>query len=165
MDTSAEYIKMCNCPEIQDEATKATTFYRRRHVLYNPSTFVYVANYSGHFWHCAENNLQKIEDMKYNNAFIWEIWLPRQDQLQEMLNWKHQPRAMLRNMANFVNDGHCLSLCEEKHGEFKAYGKRISTLHMKNWSPEQLWLAFVMYEKYKKQWNGKEWVSENPSEG
>ncbi len=106
---------------------------------------------------------EKHEDSNSFNAGnnIVGAWLPRQDQLQAMLNWNHHPRAMLKNMATWATDGHCLSICEEQHGEFKAWGKRINTLHMKRWSPEQLWLAYIMWELHKKQWNGKEWVSEN----
>ena len=28
----------------------------------------------------------------------------------------------------------------------------------KNYSMEQLWLAFVMKDKYKKVWNGEDWI-------
>ena len=48
------------------------------------------------------------------------VWLPRQDQLQEMV--------------------------EKDNFSVKAT------------SMEQLWLAFVMKEKYNKQWNGEGWV-------
>ena len=28
-------------------------------------------------------------------------------------------------------------------------------------TPEQLWLAFVMYEKFNKIWDGKQWIKKN----
>ncbi len=70
------------------------------------------------------------------------IWLPRQDQLQEMvkdgLAWLHV------RFDEFVRSrkGEWLS------GEIQDYD-----------SFEQLWLAFVMREKFGKAWDGKEWNS------
>ena len=84
------------------------------------------------------------------------IFLPRQDQLQDMLEWKHQSRAMLVNMTNWCNDGHCISKCDERAG-MMPFGESIETYHMKDWSPEQLWLSYIMYKKYNKQWIDNNW--------
>lgn len=73
------------------------------------------------------------------------VWLPRQDQLQEMA----------------VNRG--------KNGPNTSYWHKAVEFFeywMKNgiWagsSMEQLWLAFVMKEKYGKIWNSTDWVK-NP---
>ena len=65
-------------------------------------------------------------------------WLPRQDQLQEMIisfGHGHQNSGILIGVSSF------------------SYKYRYD-----NGSMEQLWLAFVMKEKYQKTWNGKEWV-------
>ncbi len=62
------------------------------------------------------------------------IWLPRQDQLQEML-WTVTATDIyhwLRKVTEFQMRNSCQSM-------------------------EQLWLAFVMKEKYNKTWDGKEW--------
>jgi hypothetical protein len=61
------------------------------------------------------------------------IWLPRQDQLQEMVGNHYSTKAkQLRMLAEF-----------DDNGVYRTY--------------EQLWLAFVMKEKGKV-WNGEDWI-------
>lgn len=93
-------------------------------------------------------------------------WIPNQSELQEILEWNHQPRAMLLNMANWVSGGHCISKDMERSSTVKIHGKRLSTYHMKDWSPEKLWLAFIMHQKFNKTWNQMKdnWVTV-PKEG
>ncbi len=71
------------------------------------------------------------------------IWLPRQDQLQEMVNSdgvnKYNPPAMLDRLLEFARE--------------YDVGFTVGS------SMEQLWLAFVMREKYNKTWSGEEWKS------
>ena len=65
-------------------------------------------------------------------------WLPRQDQLQKMILE--------------VVDYETTALLESKFHKFLTW--------LDEWdftSMEQLWLAFVMHEKYNKHWNGKDW--------
>ncbi|MCK5236306.1 MAG: hypothetical protein KAR06_04895 [Deltaproteobacteria bacterium] len=75
--------------------------------------------------------------------WIWNeygdtVWLPRQDQLQEM-----------------VSDGDCAyDLFHRFEIWVNCYDAEISQLEL---SMEQLWLAFVMKEKYNKVWKGEEW--------
>lgn len=76
------------------------------------------------------------------------VWLPRQDELQEMLI----PFKLPKN---------CESLGEDCHNLAYYFGQFV----LNRWcycikfkSMEQLWLAFVMWEKYKKVWDGEEWV-------
>jgi hypothetical protein len=71
-----------------------------------------------------------------------DIWLPRQDQLQ----------AMLLNYLNFTSTtwGLLSAVYHKTWKETEYYSLFISM--------EQLWLSFVMYEKYNKIWNGKDWV-------
>ena len=72
------------------------------------------------------------------------IWLPRQDQLQAMS--KHKDIGLL--LAEFFwwatrsPTGHTTDV-QETH--------RCNSM-------EQLWLAFVMYEKYQKVWDGEKWI-------
>ena len=70
------------------------------------------------------------------------IWLPRQDQLQEMVN----------------NPKYKFSL---QGGVFERLWKYYESIEFVDCfminSYEQLWLAFAMQEKFDKQWNGKEW--------
>jgi len=69
-----------------------------------------------------------------------EVWLPRQDQLQEMRSWDKRMtiRETLETFSVFI-------------------GFERAEYYDKFTSMEQLWLAFVMKEKYNKQWNGKDW--------
>jgi len=64
------------------------------------------------------------------------VWLPRQDQLQEMIK-SISAFGRLKRFYRFV-------YFEENRRH--------------EWSMEQLWLAFVMKEKYEKVWDGTEWV-------
>jgi len=79
-------------------------------------------------------------------------WLPRQDQLQEMLNnvgW-HQYDEPGWNL-HFINKKmSCEPDLPDDGGPSAYYGSFTSF--------EQLWLAFVMKEKYNKAWNGEEWI-------
>ena len=117
MDTSKEYIKMCEkAEEIQKEwiPQNGDFFFTNK---------VYV-------WGCYECKKG--------------IWLSRQDQLQEMLDVNNskfvKPCFMAMNFAEWLNNN-----------------IRFSNV---DWSMEQLWLAFVMIEKYNKIWNSEEWVEE-----
>ena len=68
------------------------------------------------------------------------IWLPRQDQLQEMVEL---PRPKL------VTEFYTFAVCSEVEGVLALNYYR---------SMEQLWLAFVMKEKYNKTWSEEEWL-------
>jgi hypothetical protein len=83
-----------------------------------------------------ENAYDKLKKM-------WS-WLPRQDQLQDMLPKEYVTvDAMFNDLNNWIfkNDDYL---------EDTFYG---------NETAEQLWLAFVMKEKWNKSWNGKEWIN------
>ena len=66
------------------------------------------------------------------------IWLPRQDQLQGMITIAR-------------NSGELLDL-------FVSFLLHAEPNYSKLYSMEQLWLAFVMKEKYNKTWNGEDWI-------
>lgn len=62
------------------------------------------------------------------------IWMPRQDELQDMV-WLGTATSIyyqLRHITEFQMKYSCQTM-------------------------EQLWLAFVMKEKYNKTWNGEDW--------
>lgn len=128
MDTSEVYVKMCEkATEIQD-------------------------------WH--QDNIQDADFIKDNLGMVYAadesclagdidnyIWLPRQDQLQEMM----QPCGyveLIRDFSDFCfrQSYHCSD--EGTHNPAVAYLD----------SMEQLWLAFVMKEKFGKVWNGEDWI-------
>lgn len=119
MDISEEYIKMCDCDEIQKEwKAKEGDFFTVKHPKekYRP---VWVFDFY---------------DMKeYEKNYYPCVFLPRQDQIQEMVGCV--PGNHLSLMGKFVKFDYYHSL-------------------------EQKWLAFYMHEKHKKTWDGKEWVAE-----
>ena len=102
MDTTKEYIKMCDCSEIQ-RRWRADEF---------------------DFFVCSCHK----ERCNCQGGETSEIWLPRQDQLQDMIPIQHE----------FVLGG-------------------VYCACQKEWSLEQLWLSYVMAELYNKKWNGEEW--------
>lgn len=145
MDTSESYIKMCEkAEEIQAQWLNHDT---EGDFAVSTKT---IEGYNG-FWELKANEVMIVgNDSEYDltieqQADIDEtgaIWLPRQDQLQEMVgvNWVRT----LNDFGWWVNDN---SADEWSFDNVLFWG-----------SMEQLWLAFVMKEKYNKVWNGTDWV-------
>lgn len=76
--------------------------------------------------------------------YRYPIWLPRQDQLQKMLGLKDEcPLHVLKYIISKTQHKDSL----DKHN----YWVDIDSM-------EQLWLAFVMEEKFNKFWNGEDWI-------
>jgi hypothetical protein len=69
------------------------------------------------------------------------FWLPRQDQLQEMVDRNDLIVGFYKYATG--NDQNC---------ELSLSRADLSG------SMEQLWLAFVMKTKYNKSWNGENWI-------
>ena len=86
---------------------------------------------------------------------IW-IWLPRQDQLQEMI---------YQTMSRRIDSFHLFYYPYRDSGVM-PHNRQIeewdrSEIYVRKFSSmEQLWLAFVMKEKHCKKWDGKEWKEE-----
>ena len=155
MDTSKEYIKMCEkAEEIQEmldnsyytiENVFAVRAKRKQCIHEEEKLFIpysydkvycercgkkleeyeteYIATYSQKPFHLLNDEVQKF------------IWLPRQDQLQQMI-----AKFYLLPFNTFHK------FCIKNQVEFN--------------SMEQLWLTFVMWQKYHKIWNGEDWVEE-----
>jgi len=113
MDTSPEYVKMC------DKATEIQQYKR-----FGPT---YGQEEKDYYIKCKE-----------------DVWLPRQDQLQEMIGG--EPDILITKLINWM----------QNNQRFYKSG------HIKKLYPtgsfEQLWLAYAMDRKYHKRWNGEEWV-------
>ena len=150
MDISETYIKMCEkAEEIQKLADDCWDefsigcWYSSNHV-----------RCKGHFedWHMAykycpvcakELEITPLYSVCLRFQGDDNIWLPRQDQLQEMVDIDDWITALSRFAI------------------FAFGGKRvINGIPHSVFTMEQLWLAFVMKEKYNKVWNGNEWVKE-----
>ncbi len=128
MDTSETYIKMCDCEEIRG--------------LWNPAKGDWI----------VEKNLRDfpeviIEGLR-DGDFVYEIgwdsnehldedeaiWLPRQDQLQAMVN----------DNINYTI-------------QIQGFDEMLEFTGGHSW--EQLWLRFIMKHKYNKAWVDNKWVN------
>jgi len=126
MDTSETYIKMCEKADLKPHGTKHDQQWQDGDYYFlDEKVDVYT------FWH-------------YPTHIYNAIWLPRQDQLQEMVDGDVYEKVC--NFYDFVNDvvGWELMKYKLKEDYFT--------------SMEQLWLAFVMKEKINKTWNGEDWI-------
>ena len=86
-----------------------------------------------------------IGDRRWNRC-SHDVWLPRQDQLQEVLpGWGSSPSYHIIVLNLLAG-----SVMNEEYYYFRYFT-----------SMEQLWLAFVMKEKYNKNWDGEDWVIYN----
>ncbi len=115
MDTSETYIKMCE----KAEEIQALCSYECR--VYSVNMAWWDTN--GDCWFNVNNERN--------------IWLPRQDQLQEMVRGKFRRQYLM--LVDFA------TLCVDDMPD--------------DMSMEQLWLAFVMIEKYGKVWKGEDWCA------
>ena len=122
MDISETYIKMCDCEEIQGNRTLLIgDWYQPRH--YSPWTPSWVV--------VGSASDAEVAKKVFYGMFIW---LPRQDQLQEMVESIH-PFDLLNKLQDFV---------------------RVMPIWCE--SMEQLWLAFAQKELHNKFWNGEKWI-------
>lgn len=67
------------------------------------------------------------------------LWLPRQDQIQDMIGFYSKGYGMFRNFNDWLEDN-------------RMYIAQTQLI-----TPEQLWLAFYMHEINNLIWNGKKW--------
>lgn len=144
MDTTPEYIKMCEkAEEIQNDwiLHKGDYYY---HKLNNKISFV-----SG--WFEARTAENAVLMTHYHGRLIW---LPRQDQLQAMI--KGHWTETLGKFTYWLDGPNPLVSIPTKKllKERVDFVKRLERCD----SMEQLWLAFVMKELYGKVWNGDDWA-------
>ena len=135
MDTSETYIKMCDCKEIQAIVKPVNT-------IANAFRNGDWASVGGTEPYCL-NDIPLANSM--NRADI--IWLPRQDQLQEMVVKGRTPTKAIMDLEDAFHD----YFCWDDGWIPSQYACSFTSM-------EQLWLAFVMKEKYNKMWNGEEWI-------
>jgi hypothetical protein len=120
---------MCDCPEIQK---KWNTKIGDWSFFKSLETIVIVDG--SYFEHLRESL----------SATQWEhyIWLPRQDQIQEMMRKDHESNLDL--LIHFYG--------------FVTIDNPIGIMKLFDTPMEQLWLAFYMYEKHKKIWEVDKWL-------
>jgi hypothetical protein len=141
MDTTEKYIEMCKAKEIQSRWRPTDgDFYVYSVVPHDPQIFIRSARFG-------------IEPVDLSN-WIW-IWLPRQDQLQDMLSSSITIGYMVHGLNMFYDP--------EKYSEDDFGGEchRIGIRRRGTYDTmSQWWLAFVMYEKFGKWWSieKSEWL-------
>ncbi len=134
MDTNKEYIKMCEqAPKLQPHDLEFENgdyiFYKGKWGIYFNASFYLEGTFN-----------EGLIDYESNPFRIHT-----QDQLQGMVNNKLYD--CIQDFYNF-----CIDYDRNLEG-YKLYNDVEQFTSM-----EQLWLAFVMKEKYGKTWNGKEWL-------
>ena len=128
MDTSKEYIAMCDCEEVQGQWGKKDNEYS-------------ISYENNDIWISHEGNF----------TYKAEAWLPRQDQIQEMLDIGDL-KKLLHDYTFFVCS-YCKDQFNLEFGKWVVYISQFETL-------EQLWLAYYMHEKHSKRWVDPLWKSE-----
>jgi len=161
MDVSAEYVKMCERAwEIQvlrNKVPKNGEYFQYEEGDYiytggglngeddEPEVEILGTTIYAPIYYERKNDQINIGKVGYDEGAGYYplklIWLPRQDQLQEMirksfLDTGNPDRQMIHFLSAWLVD--------------YAYPIRLDSM-------EQLWLAFVMKEKYSKTWTGEEW--------
>ena len=138
MDISNDYIEMCRYPDIQKQwdQRNGDFFWRQGELclLHKHKTVQYG----------SENPWLKPSGIQISDG--WEIevdhksiWLPLQDQLQDMVDWKKYDISISYYSMPWV--------FEWRGNQPKVYGVNGNSM-------EQLWLLFVMKERYNKEWTG-----------
>ena len=156
MDFSKEYILMCEKAEEIQKIAKGHTdkgvgiesnnFYAHKDGYeIDMTNYVYNCTIEGYAlrgetkdeqFGCAVDKREKI----YEANEI--VWLPSQDQLQEIISTKQFFENLDHQAIQFNN--FCAWFEESKNRQFFSF--------------EQLWLAFVMKEKFQKVWQNNEWI-------
>ena len=132
MDITKQYIKMCRkAGEIQPQDRGIPS-----HSPFKDGDMFALGHKVTMYDGCSHSE-GFIEPEIYNPKCVW---LPRQDQLQEMVVDNSLERPWVHLCYQFYKWAHL------------------------NWndftSMEQLWLAFVMKEKYHKIWTGEGWIKD-----
>jgi len=156
MDTSETYIKMCEkATEIQSLKPQPEDGNP-----YSPKEFD--RDYVSFFYLPEEGRVEVLKWDNdegrpiiggYNDDRDGAIWLPRQDQLQEMVE---VPESSITSRIEW--------LLIDLVSEYTTWDDSDQTvgMHIPVFKTfEQLWLAFVMKEKYGKDWNGEDWIATN----
>jgi hypothetical protein len=148
MDTSKEYIEMCKgAVEIQEAWNpKEGDFMLNLSAVGGPYLFT---NYK--YQPNSNNNRWELEVYERLNHLLW---LPRQDQLQELvaplnfdITFRHKGKG---SKTKNIYVGFAIKHTHSPEHEYQILN-RMATM-------EQLWLAFVMKEKYQKAYLDDEWV-------
>ena len=127
MDKSSAYIKMCESAKVIQKQWK-------------PDFGDFFVSMSLGLTSACQSITSDLEKKASYLKTIKAVWLPRQDQLQEMVIEKYAtPWDLAIAFSNVLMD--------DKTSYFDNFD-----------SMEKLWLVFIMREKYKKKWREGAWV-------
>jgi len=159
MDASEIYIKQCDCEEIQGQrkpkVEKMPDGRWHKEWELEAGDFIGVYStynlleieikgttiYDPYFYNKKEDADINISTVGFDEGDGYTakkiVWLPRQDQIQAMFNEKPfvLSKRFDEEMENYI------------------------TGNPDNWSFEMLWLAFYMWKRHKKIWDGEKWVN------
>ncbi len=178
MDTSKEYIKMCDCDEVSENRKVGVEEQKDGRVHYEiclkDGDFFYTESGYNSYSKKMEWGIEVKGTTIYNpyaywckkgEPIVWTIsivgfdegesygakrfvWLPRQDQTQEMFGWIETSVPSLTLAIRFAE--FCGINDKEAEGS--------SNVSIRKGSLEVLWLAYYMYEKHQKEWTGEKWI-------
>ena len=94
-------------------------------------------------WEHKQN--KKDDYVKNTQGLRFLTWIPTQEQLQEIF------------LKEYNNRPGSLAFKNGWIGDFLNWVKSLPNFNFIDFN--ELWLAFVMHEKYHKIWNGEKWVS------
>jgi hypothetical protein len=127
MDKSSPYIKMCESATVMQKQWK-------------PELGDFFVSMSLGLISQSQPITSDLEKKKSYLKTIEAVWLPRQDQLQDMVIEKYAtPWDLAIAFSNVLMDDN------------ESYFDKFDSM-------EKLWLAFIMLEKCKKRWKDGEWV-------
>jgi hypothetical protein len=127
MDKSTEYIKMCDSAKVIQKQWK-------------PEFGDFFVSMSLGLTSACQSITSDLEKKASYLKTIKAVWLPKQDQLQEMVIEKYAtPWDLTIAFSNVLM------------GDKTSYFDNFDSM-------EKLWLAFVLLEKYKKKWKDGAWV-------
>jgi hypothetical protein len=174
MDTSKEYIKMCEHsnelqsfwkPNIGDYILRRYTVFGEpldSQIWKDPKDKeeIIILHYHSNlpqYWHSVTVE-GKSRIFTYQDTCTMikatHSWLPRQDQLQNMITIL--PHELIREFSSFCNPPKNITagFTEEQdiwtNQKQCEYPKQFTSM-------EQLWLSFVMQKLFDKYWNGTDW--------
>jgi len=127
MDKSSDYIRMCESAKVVQKQWK-------------PELGDFFVSMSLGITSLCQPITSDLEKKLSYLKTIKAVWLPRQDQLQEMV---------IENYATFWDLA--IAFSNVLMGENTSYFEKFDSM-------EKLWFAFIMLEKYKKKWKEEEWV-------
>ena len=99
---------------------------------------------------CLEIQGQRGNLMHQHDYLIDCLWLPRQDQIQEMMYELPPFKEKWTIGVARVACPNCITL------DLKDFSEDDCKMLLE--SMEQLWLAFYMHEKHQKTWDKEKWV-------